>query len=93
MEVHLQYFENNKWNVQSSHKLDINGRASSDINLKKGMYKLTFNTAGFLEYKFYPMIEVIFNVADETQHYHIPLSLSEFGYSTYKGQFPKSVKQ
>jgi 5-hydroxyisourate hydrolase len=87
MEVTLQYFENKKWKSQAKKVLDINGRASVDLNLKKGMYKITFNTYGFSEYNFYPSIEIIFNVTDETEHYHIPLLLSEFGYSTYKGHF------
>ena len=89
MEIDLEYFENQKWKKQSKQKLDINGRASIDIKLKKGMYKLIFKTSDFLEYNFYPLVEVIFNVSEESEHYHIPLSLSEFGYSTYKGQFPK----
>jgi 5-hydroxyisourate hydrolase len=90
MEVRLEYFENAKWKPQAKKVLDINGRASVDMQLKKGMYKIVFNINGFSSYNFYPLIEVTFNVADETEHYHIPLSLSEFGYSTYKGQFPKT---
>lgn len=34
---------------------------------------------------FYPKVEVIFEIVDPSQHYHIPLLLSPYGYSTYRG--------
>jgi len=33
---------------------------------------------------FYPIVEIIFNTFDET-HYHVPLLVNPFGYSTYRG--------
>jgi 5-hydroxyisourate hydrolase len=50
---------------------------------------LTFDTgAYFAEHRiasFYPQVTVCFTVRDAAQHYHVPLLLSPFGYSTYRG--------
>ena len=46
-----------------------------------GTYRLTFDVSG----PFYPNVVIIFNVADGAQHYHVPLLLSPWGYSTYRG--------
>jgi 5-hydroxyisourate hydrolase len=54
-----------------------------------GVYKIIFFTKSYFDAtstpSFYPQIEVIFNLADPTTHYHVPLLLSPFGYSTYRG--------
>ncbi|KAI1715624.1 HIUase/Transthyretin family domain-containing protein [Ditylenchus destructor] len=59
-------------------------------NLSVGIYKLRFATKQYFEQQnqqtFYPYIEVIFEVDDIRKHYHVPITLSNFGYSTYKGQ-------
>jgi 5-hydroxyisourate hydrolase len=34
---------------------------------------------------FYPQVEIVFTVEAETEHYHIPLLLSPYGYTTYRG--------
>ena len=57
--------------------------------LTKGEYRIVFNTGE--HYRrigkpgFFPRVPVEFNVDDTTRHYHIPLLLSPFGYSTYRG--------
>ncbi|KAK6752640.1 hypothetical protein RB195_003823 [Necator americanus] len=52
-------------------------------------YKLTFMTGDYYKKMnmttFYPSVEVIFHIANATQHYHVPLTLSPYGYSTYRG--------
>jgi 5-hydroxyisourate hydrolase len=52
-------------------------------------YRLTFATGAYFAASgraaFYPRVEVIFDVAAPGEHYHIPLLLSPFGYSTYRG--------
>ena len=57
--------------------------------LQPGVYRLTFDTGGYfrrLELQgFYPEVQVVFTVRDGQQHYHVPLLLSPFGYSTYRG--------
>lgn len=57
--------------------------------LGPGVYRLRFDTAAYFSASgreaFYPEVAVIFQVHDEAQHYHVPLLLSPFGYSTYRG--------
>lgn len=54
-----------------------------------GLYRLTFGVEEYFAHTrreaFYPQVEVTFRVADAAQHYHVPLLLSPFGYSTYRG--------
>jgi Transthyretin-like protein len=54
-----------------------------------GEYRLEFDTAHYFQEhgdtEFYPEVAVVFTVADSREHFHIPLLLSPFGYSTYKG--------
>jgi 5-hydroxyisourate hydrolase len=57
-------------------------------DLDSGIYSLRFETKAYFSQQsvdtLYPFVEVHFEVADE-DHYHIPLLLSPFGYSTYRG--------
>jgi 5-hydroxyisourate hydrolase len=62
-----------------------------------GIYRLVFDTGGYLARQtggsgsgthkaaFFPEVTVTFAVADGREHYHIPLLMSPFGYSTYRG--------
>ena len=56
--------------------------------LAPGVYKLRFATQEYFERAsrthFYPFVEICFRVADDA-HYHVPLLLNPFGYSTYRG--------
>jgi 5-hydroxyisourate hydrolase len=56
--------------------------------LAAGTYRLVFDTRRYFERRhvpaFYPSIVVIFEVGSDG-HYHVPLLLSPFGYSTYRG--------
>jgi len=58
-------------------------------NLTKGIYKITFQTKKYFEATnrecFYPWAEITFEVKDPSQHYHIPLLLSPFSFTTYRG--------
>lgn len=53
------------------------------------MYKVTFKTGDWMKRRnaetFFPEIPVVFEVDGTLSHYHIPLLLSPFGYSTYRG--------
>lgn len=57
--------------------------------LDPGIYRITFDTGAYFLAQgleaFYPEVAVVFEVADGTQHHHVPLLLSPFGYSTYRG--------
>ena len=92
--VKLEVLEHAKmWTELGSCVTDGDGRAKNllpaDVTLKSGVYRLTFDTAAYFiplqVENFYPEVVVNFNVIDGTQHYHLPLLLSPFGYSTYRG--------
>jgi 5-hydroxyisourate hydrolase len=57
--------------------------------LENGTYRLTFDTATYFRERhvetFYPEAIIVFNVSDSAQNYHVPLLLSAWGYSTYRG--------
>ena len=57
--------------------------------LDPGTYRLTFDVGPYFANAgvetFYPRVVVEFDVRDATQHHHVPLLLSPFGYSTYRG--------
>jgi 5-hydroxyisourate hydrolase len=57
--------------------------------LEPRTYRLTFATGAYFRDSgrpaFYPRVEVVFDVAASDEHYHIPLLVSPFGYSTYRG--------
>ena len=54
-----------------------------------GTYRLVFDTepyfAGIDVECFFPQVTIVFKVDDAAQHYHIPLLISPYGYSTYRG--------
>jgi 5-hydroxyisourate hydrolase len=57
--------------------------------VQPGTYRIRFQTgAYFAAHKtqgFFPLVEIQFTVVDGAQHYHVPLLLSPFGFSTYRG--------
>ncbi len=81
------------WEIVGSGETNNDGRISdlldSKAPLDTGNYRLTFDTETYFAERlienFYPQITVTFTVNDPTQHYHVPLLLSPFGYSTYRG--------
>jgi 5-hydroxyisourate hydrolase len=71
---------------------DENGRCTAllgDALLAVGTYRLTFHAGAYFHAQrvesFYSDIPVIFEVRDARMHYHVPLLISPFGYSTYRG--------
>jgi 5-hydroxyisourate hydrolase len=57
--------------------------------LPAGIYRLTFDTRTYFSARnivsLYPQVVIVFEVLCAQEHYHIPLLLSPFGYSTYRG--------
>ena len=49
-----------------------------------GTYRIRFQTGAYGN-PFFPVVEIQFVVGDGDQHYHVPLLLSPYGYSTYRG--------
>jgi len=58
-------------------------------SLQQGVYRLRFDTASYFartqRVGFYPSVSVVFEIRAADEHYHVPLLLSPFGYSTYRG--------
>ncbi|CAN5832391.1 hydroxyisourate hydrolase [soil metagenome] len=85
--VTLDRLEENGPTTMASASTDDDGRVADLLGgnrLRTGVYRLTFNTAAYGN-AFYPEVTVVFRVSDPDQHHHIPLLLSSFGYSTYRG--------
>ena len=83
--------ETKTWSFIDEKKTDENGRITDFLDSKKsnlGIYKLTYFTADYFKKNntesFYPFIEVVFKIKDQN-HYHVPITLSAYGYSTYRG--------
>lgn len=91
--VSLSLAGNEDWVPQGRGKTGADGRINDlspgDAALPAGTYRLSFELADYhrrhQQPVFYPVAEIVFRVEDATQHYHIPLLLSPFGYSTYRG--------
>ena len=81
------------WEIIGKGATDEDGRLrdllDSEAILQTGNYRLTFDTGNYFAQQqiegFYPQVTVAFTVRDAAQHYHVPLLLSPFGYSTYRG--------
>ncbi len=80
------------WHSLAEGTTNADGRVADllpkDTVLPTGIYKMTFYTEGYFAAQkrpcFYPVVDIQFTIYDTT-HYHIPLLLSPFGYSTYRG--------
>lgn len=89
----LQIFEDGAWVELGSGQTDNDGRISDLIDenseLDTGKYKMKFHIGLYFDEQgistFYPYAEIVFNVENPEEHYHIPLLLSPFGYTTYRG--------
>ncbi|MDP4506327.1 hydroxyisourate hydrolase [Nonomuraea turcica] len=54
-------------------------------NPGEGVHRVVFDTGAYLPETFYPEVVITFTVTDPAQHYHVPLLLSPYAYSTYRG--------
>ncbi|MEV0384480.1 hydroxyisourate hydrolase [Nonomuraea sp. NPDC050643] len=66
------------------------GRTDDDGRIKgwepgAGIHRVVFDTGAYLKETFYPEVVVTFTVTDPAQHHHVPLLLSPYAYSTYRG--------
>jgi 5-hydroxyisourate hydrolase len=81
-----------QWEHITSGTTNSDGRVANfmtdDQVITPGIYRMLFDTKAYFEQNntqgFYPEVPIIFEITD-TEHYHIPLLLSPFGYSTYRG--------
>ncbi|WP_149243087.1 hydroxyisourate hydrolase [Dyadobacter sp. 32] len=93
VQIRLEKMDTNKktWSMIEEKVTDANGRISDFLSSERsnnGIYKLTYLTADYFKSQniesFYPFIEVVFQIND-SKHYHVPITLSAYGYSTYRG--------
>jgi 5-hydroxyisourate hydrolase len=66
-------------------RTDADGRLRLLEQSEEGAYELTFATGEYNPDGFFPQVTIHFTVTDPGQHHHVPLLLSPFGYSTYRG--------
>ena len=88
--VVLEVLKAKKWKVLSTKKTNADGRVKDllapDFKMNKGTYKLNFKIGKYFKGEtFYPYAEVVFELKNVQQHYHVPLLVSPYGYSTYRG--------
>jgi len=83
--------ESGSWRELARGVTDGDGRITDLLKeaIDRGVYRLTFYVREYFQLQeqpaFYPEVSVVFEIHDPDQHYHVPLLLSAFGYSTYRG--------
>src|SRR5262245_16657002 len=83
----------NHWHSVASGSTDADGRLKTlwptSTALIPGVYRLVFDTAGYFATEgvsaFYPEVVIVFETVAGEAHYHVPLLLNPFGYTTYRG--------
>jgi 5-hydroxyisourate hydrolase len=89
--VVLERVSRETWIAVGEGATDGNGRIAQLLpaseSLAAGAYRLTFHVGEYFEGQqhFYPVVTVQFLVHDPATHYHVPLLLSPYGYTTYRG--------
>jgi 5-hydroxyisourate hydrolase len=91
-QVGLQVKSGDTWKTLGAGLTDANGRCVGLLggpSLDKGTYRLLFNAGAYYRElhveTFYSEIAIVFEVTHPETHYHVPLLISPFGYSTYRG--------
>jgi 5-hydroxyisourate hydrolase len=91
--ITLEYQSGGEWSVVGAGVTDDDGRLRTLVapgaKIHLGVYRLTFDTDAYFNALgldgFFPEAVIVFRVRDAAQHHHVPLLLSPFGYSTYRG--------
>ena len=90
--VTLEFECDGDWKVIGRGTTNADGRITQlteAAKIEAGVYRLVFDTGTYFANHtvegFYPFVTVVFRIEDAGQHYHVPLLLSNFGYSTYRG--------
>jgi 5-hydroxyisourate hydrolase len=81
------------WKLVGKGNTNADGRISelvaAEVTIEPGVYRLIFDTGKYFSQhqseSFYPQVTIVFRLTDAAQHYHVPLLLSPYGYSTYRG--------
>lgn len=91
--VKLERVAGDGWELVGDGETDIDGRLQTliarDVAVTPNTYRLTFDTHAWSRRNhvdcFFPEVQIVFDVKDSSQHYHVPLLISPYGYSTYRG--------
>lgn len=90
--VRLDRLDPGGWTTLGEAVTDDDGRVTDfpgTTELRAGTYRVTFDTGAYFEATgtpvFFPTVDVVFRVDNAGEHVHVPLLLSPFGYSTYRG--------
>jgi len=91
--VRLHRHEQGGWHPITALRTDDNGRIadllSSAEELQSSFYRLRFGTRSYFRAKgiesFHPFVDIVFEVRDPKEHYHVPLLITPHSYSTYRG--------
>ena len=79
------------WQALTSATTNADGRVQAwqdPVSLGAGTYRVRFETAVYFSPDtavFYPFVDVVFDVGAASEHFHIPLLMSPYGYTTYRG--------
>lgn len=93
LEISLEIQSDGKFVPVKSAVTNSDGRLSEslipDRTLRAAVYRITFDTGGYYAALgtscFYPTASIVFEITQPEEHYHVPLLLSPYGYSTYRG--------
>jgi len=93
LSVILEIRHASEWSPVGRGTTDGKGRVTTlteGPTLSPGTYRLTFDTGTYfrdqgIPHPFFPEAKITFQVLDSAEHYHVPLLLSPYGYSTYRG--------
>lgn len=83
MEVHVSRWVDDAWDELGRGTTDEDGRVSFG-SVSAGRHRIGFET-GAHGNEFFPFVHIVFEVEPDRDHYHVPLLLSRFGYTTYRG--------
>ncbi|XP_046734477.1 uncharacterized protein LOC124404416 [Diprion similis] len=94
LQISLYKLMDGRWTFVNESNTSVDGRCADLVDISKysftaGRYKLHFDVDKYFTLRridtMYPFIEIVFDVKNPTEHYHVPLLISPFGYTTYRG--------
>ncbi len=94
VQVRLEHGGDGGWGPAADGQTDADGRLrlagdGGGAEFEPGVYRITFATGPYFRARgtasFYPEVTITFEMTGRDEHYHVPLLLSPFAYSTYRG--------
>jgi 5-hydroxyisourate hydrolase len=83
--IALEILRDATWQQVAAATTNDDGRARMLEVSERATYRITFDVALYNAEGFFPEVAIVFRVTQPEQHHHVPLLLSPFGYSTYRG--------